>query len=208
LLCRSEEVLLLNRFEYVLINNPVRAVIQRQFEANRLLRMGGPMQGGRALEIGCGCGVGAEIIFDVFGANIVDAFDLDPRMVFVACMRLAPRGSRARFWVGDATSIPAADSTYDAVFDFGIIHHIPHWRLALAEVRRVLKPGGRFYAEEMLSGFIRHPVVRRLLEHPQSDRFDRESFREGLSEAGLEPIGTRELWRTAAWFIARKPAAA
>jgi len=201
------EALLLNRLEYVLMNNPVRAGLQRRFEAKRLLRMGGPIDGARALEIGCGRGVGAEIILDVFRANTVDAFDLDPRMVRLARQRLAAQGRRARFWVGDATSIPTVDSTYDAVFDFGIIHHVPHWRHALAEIRRVLKPGGTFYAEEMLSGFIQHPVVRRLLRHPQADRFDGASFRAGLDEAGLEPHGTRDLWNIAAWYIARKPEA-
>ena len=47
-------------------------------------------------------------------------------------------------------AIHAADDTYDAVFDFGIIHHIPRWREALDEVARVLKPGGRFFFEEVL----------------------------------------------------------
>lgn len=197
--------MLLNRVEYGLMNNPIRAALQRGFEAKRLLRMGGPIPGGRTLEIGCGRGVGAEIILDVFGADSVDAFDLDPRMIALARRRLAPRGSRARLWVGDATAIPAADSSYDAVFDFGIIHHVPHWRAALAEVERVLKPGGRFYAEEMLRGFIQNPLVRRFFEHPQQDRFDRETFGRGLAQAGLERLVSRELRGTSAWFVARKP---
>jgi len=197
--------MILNRAETALMNNPVRAAIQRGFEARRLLRLGGPMAGGRALEMGCGRGVGAELAFDVFGADAVDAFDLDPRMVALARERLERLGSRLRLWVGDATSIPVLDSTYDAVFDFGIIHHIPQWRLALAEVSRVLKPGGRFYAEEVLGRFIRNPIVRRLLEHPQSDRFDCEGFRTALSVAGLEPLGTATLGRSFAWFVADKP---
>jgi ubiquinone/menaquinone biosynthesis C-methylase UbiE len=200
--------MLLNRFEYHMMNNPLRAAIQRHFEAKRLLRMGGTMDGGRALEMGCGRGVGAEIILDQFAAGSVDAFDLDPRMVSLARERLSRRAARARFWVGDATSIPAADASYDAVFDFGIIHHVPEWRLALSEIRRVLKPGGLLYAEEMLSSFIAHPIWRRLLEHPQIDRFDDACFRTGLDEAGLDPLGTRSLGKTAAWFIARKPAQA
>jgi ubiquinone/menaquinone biosynthesis C-methylase UbiE len=200
--------MLLNRFEYALMNNPVRAAIQRRFEARRLLRMGGDCRGGAALEIGCGRGIGAELVLDCFGAGTVDAFDLDPRMVALARKRLERRGTRARFWVGDATSIPVADSTYHAVFDFGIIHHIPRWRLALAEVRRVLEPGGRFYAEEVLARAIRHPVTRRLLEHPQSDRFDRQEFSAAMTEAGLEPLDTMEMWGAVAWFVADKPAAA
>lgn len=197
--------MLLNRVEYALMNNPLRAAVQRHFEAARLLRMGGPMQGGTALEIGCGRGVGAELILDRFGAERVDAFDLDPSMVALARRRLEPQGSRTRLWVGDATSIPVADSSYDAVFDFGIVHHIPGWRQALAEVQRVLKPGGRFYAEEVLRPFIQHPVTRRLLEHPQRDRFDRRGFERGLSEAGLEVGKTAELWHAFAWFVAAKP---
>jgi ubiquinone/menaquinone biosynthesis C-methylase UbiE len=200
--------MLLNQVEYALMNNPVRAAIQRHFEARRLVRMGGPMRGGCALEVGCGRGVGTELILEIFGADSVDAFDLDPRMVALARKRLAAHGSRVRLWVGDASAISAPDTTYDAVFDFGIIHHVPEWRRTLAEVHRVLKPGGRFYAEEVLERFIVHPITRRLLEHPQSDRFDSPGFVRELSASGLEPFATKELWGSFAWFTARKQAAA
>jgi len=200
--------MLLNKVEYALMNNPIRAAIQRHFEARRLLQMGGPMRGGRALELGCGRGVGTELILDLFGAGSVDAFDLDPRMVALARKRLAPRGSRVRVWVGDASAISAPDATYEAVFDFGIIHHVPNWRSALAEVHRVLEPGGQLYSEEVLRRFIVHPVTRRLLEHPLTDRFDSPGFARELMAAGLEPFATRELWGAFAWFTARKPVAA
>jgi SAM-dependent methyltransferase len=99
----------------------------------------------------------------------------------------------------------AEDATYDAVFDFGIIHHVPAWRTALREVARALKPGGRFYAEEVLAPFIHHPVWRRVLDHPMEDRFDRRGFEVGLAEAGLEVLGSNELWDSFAWFVAVKP---
>jgi ubiquinone/menaquinone biosynthesis C-methylase UbiE len=197
--------MLLNRIEYALMNNPVRAAVQRHFEAARLLAMGGPMRGGAALEVGCGRGVGAEIVLDRFGADTVDGFDLDPRMVAQARARLAPRGGRTRFWVGDVTAIPVADASYAAVFDFGIIHHVPDWRRALAEVRRVLKPGGRFYAEEVLARFILNPVVRRLLDHPEQDRFDRAGFSSALAATGLEPAGENDVLGWFGWFVATKP---
>ena len=196
--------MLLNRVEYALMNNPIRAAIQRHFEAPRLLRMGGPVRGGRALEIGCGQGVGTEIILDVFGADSVDAFDLDPDMVALARTRLRACGSRVRHWVGDASAIAAPDGYYDAVFDFGIIHHVPDWRAVLAEVRRVLKPGGRFYAEEVLAPFILHPVTRRLLEHPLMDRFQTPEFVDALRAAGLVPGAPEELWHSFAWVVATR----
>jgi ubiquinone/menaquinone biosynthesis C-methylase UbiE len=200
--------MLLNRAETALMNNPLRGAIQRHFEARRLLEMGGGMDGGRALELGCGRGVGIELILGVFGADSVDAFDLDPRMVALARDRTSAHGSRVRLWVGDTTLIGVPDATYDAVFDFGIIHHVPSWRRALTEVERVLKPGGRFYAEEVLERFIVHPIVSRLLQHPLGDRFDAATFCRELTAAGLDPVATRELWGSFAWFTSRKRAAA
>ena len=200
--------MLLNQVEYALMNNPVRAAIQRHFEARRLLRMGGAMHGGKALEIGCGRGIGTELILDVFGADTVDAFDLDPRMVALARQRLLPRWPRVRQWVGDASAIAAADERYDAVFDFGIIHHVPDWRRALREAYRVLKPGGRLYAEEVLKAFIVRPTTRSLLEHPLANRFDTPGFLAGLQEAGFISSASEELWHSFTWVVAMKPEAA
>ena len=135
------------------MNNPIRAAMQRHIEAPIFLRMGGPLRDARVLEIGCGRGVGAEVIFDVFGAAAVDAFDLDPRMVERAQRRLSSRGPRVRLWVGDAAAIAAPEAVYDAVFDFGIIHHVPDWRAVLAEVYRVLRPGACFMRRNRWRGY-------------------------------------------------------
>jgi ubiquinone/menaquinone biosynthesis C-methylase UbiE len=197
----------LNRVETMLMNNPVRAAIQRHFEARRLLAMGGPLSGGSALEVGCGRGVGVELILDLFGASRVDAFDLDPRMVQRARRRLARRGDRVRLWTGDVTQIDAPADAYDAVFDFGIIHHVPRWRDALREIGRVLKPGGSLYLEEVLQPVLAHAVTRRLLKHPEEDRFDAAAFRAGLVEAGLAVRAARGMGGAFAWFVADKPGA-
>lgn len=196
--------MLLNAVEKAMMNNPVRAAIQRRFEARRLLDMGGPMHGGRALEMGCGRGVGTELVLDVFGADRVDAFDLDPSMVELARRRLAKRGDLVRVFVGDAGAIDAPDETYDAVFDFGIIHHVPVWRDAVREAHRVLRRGGRFYAEEVLARFIHHPLWRRVLEHPMDDRFDRDAFTRALGDAGFRVLKTNELFGQFAWFVAER----
>ena len=196
--------MLLNVAEKLMMNNPVRAAVQRHYEARQLLDLGGRMEGGRALEVGCGRGVGVQLVLEEFGATHVDAFDLDPDMVQRAREHLAAYEDRVRLWVGDATAIEADDATYDAVFDFGIIHHVPAWREALHEVHRVLKPGGRFYAEEVLHAFIHHPFWRRVLDHPMDDRFDADTFAHGLREVGFKVRGERSLWNSFAWFAAEK----
>jgi len=196
--------MLLNRVEKALMNNPVRELLQRQYEGRKLLQMGGRVAGKRCLEVGCGRGVGAELVLDQFGAKSVDAFDLDERMVKLARRRLAPRGSQVKLWQGSVTKIPAPDDSYDAVFDFGIIHHVPDWRAALAEIHRVLVPGGRLFAEEVLARFILHPVWSRVLDHPMHDRFDRASFAGELEKAGLRVVASDDLFGNFAWFVADK----
>jgi ubiquinone/menaquinone biosynthesis C-methylase UbiE len=123
-------------------------------------------------------------------------------MVARARARLHARGSRVRLWTGDAAHMAAADGTYDALFDFGILHHVPDWRRAVAEVARVLKPGGRFYAEEVLHDFIVHPLMQRLFAHPQHDRFDRREFADALESCGLQPVACTSLGGAMAWFVA------
>jgi ubiquinone/menaquinone biosynthesis C-methylase UbiE len=196
--------MLLNRLEYVLMNNPVRAAIQRRIERPRLLQIGGAMNGGRALEIGCGRGVGVEIILEMFGADCVDGFDLDSRMISQAAERLSRFGSRVNLWVGDATAIDAPDAQYDAVFDFGILHHVPDWLRAVSEIHRVLKPGGRFYGEEVLGRFLMNPAIRSFFAHPREDRFSRAEFLRSLEAVGFHLVGVREIMGCFAWFVAHK----
>jgi ubiquinone/menaquinone biosynthesis C-methylase UbiE len=175
----------LNAAEKALMNNPVRALVQRHYEAPLLERLGGRTAGGRVLEVGCGRGVGSEIILTRFGAREVVAFDLDLDMVSRARRRLARWRDRVSFEVGDATRIPAPDAYFDAVFDFGIIHHVPDWREAIGEVSRVLRPGGRFCFEEVTRHALDRPTYRRLFDHPPEDRFSAEDLVAELERSGI-----------------------
>ena len=197
--------MILNDFERLLTNSPVRRFLQRRVEVPWFLRNGGPVTGGHVLEVGCGRGIGAGLILEQFGAARLDAFDLDPRMLARAKRRLARYGDRVCLWQGDATAIAATDDGYDAVFDFEIIHHVPDWRSALAEIFRVMKPGGRFYAGEILERFILNPLSARLFDHPMQDRFDHAAFCDGLAHAGFHLDAERGMAECVGWYVARKP---
>jgi SAM-dependent methyltransferase len=147
---------------------------------------------GRVLEVGCGQGSGGREIRRRFGPQALDGFDLDPAQV----ARARARVPGARLWVGDAERIGAGAGAYDAVFELAILHHVPGWRTALGEIRRVLRPGGLFLFEELSRElFFDLPVVSALLRrytvHPWDAMFDFPTFRRGLADAGLRLVALR-----------------
>lgn len=187
--------MLMNKVETAVVDSAPRRWLQRFYETRVLLRLGGGVSpGARALEIGCGSGYGSQLVLERFGAASVDAVDLDPAMIRRAGERLARYGGRVRLAQGSATDLGAVlgaeDGSYDAVFDFAIIHHIPDWRAAIAEVDRVLAPGGRFYFEEVTAHALARPSYRRLFDHPTEDRFSAEQFLDELTRRGLVVIGS------------------
>lgn len=191
----------LNNIEKALMNNPLRALVQRRYEAPLMERLGGRTEGLRVLEIGCGRGVGADIIFNRFRAREVHAFDLDPNMIDQAKARLAGYSpDRLKLFVGDVTAIDAADQMYDAVFDFGIIHHVPNWKRAVSEVARVLRPEGRFFFEEVTSHALNRWTYRTFLEHPKNDRFTGDQLIRELERHGIH-VGANYLERFFGDFI-------
>lgn len=159
------------------MNNPVRALIQRRHEARLLEALGGRTANLDVLEIGCGRGVGTGIILRRFGARRVCAFDFDPKMAELARRRLARvPPSCLLIGVADAAAIPVRNASVDAVFDFGAIHHVPDWRAAVSEIRRVLRPDGRFFFEEVTRSALNRWAYRTFLEHPREDRFSGEEL--------------------------------
>lgn len=192
----------LNQIEKAVVNKPVRALIQRQYEARLLKRLGGRAEGLRVLEIGCGRGVGIEIIFRQFGAKLVHAFDLDPAMVEKARHRLSDYPpERLKLYVGDASAmVEEEDQSFDAVFDFAIIHHIPDWQGAVSEIARVLKPGGRFFFEEVTSHALNRWSYRTFFDHPSENRFSSQEFLAELERQGIV-VGNKWVERVRGDFI-------
>ena len=198
----------LNWIERLFILSPIRLLLQRHWEARQLLAMGGPLTGAHGLETGCGPGFGIDLLYRQFEAARVDAFDLDPKMIALVRRRQRPGARRTRLWVGNLRQIPVADATYDAVVNFGAIHHVVRWRQAISEIVRVLKPGGVFYCEEILSRYITHPLLGRLMDHPQEDRFDTTQFIFALQKYGFHIHSYRQLANLYLWVVATKPNAA
>ena len=173
--------MLVNWPERFFCNSFVRRAMQR-CQARRWLAMH-PVRGGDMLEIGCGNGAGARIIMALFNPEKFTALDPDPRMLALARKRLAL--SIAEVVEGNAENLPFESGRFDAVFEFGVIHHVEDWRKAVSEAARVLKPGGAFYIEEIFPDLYAGPILRRIVAHPVRDRFYPPEFKDVLREAGF-----------------------
>jgi SAM-dependent methyltransferase len=107
--------------------------------ASGVLEWLAPEPGERILDLGCGDGqLTARIA--ALGAEVI-GIDASAEMVAAA------RARGADAVEGNAEALPFADCTFEAVFSNAVLHWVRDQDAMLREVRRVLRPGGRFVAE-------------------------------------------------------------
>jgi ubiquinone/menaquinone biosynthesis C-methylase UbiE len=179
--------MLMNKAEFLLMNNSLRALIQEKYEIPILLGMSSRRAYSNVLEIGCGNGIGTRLVKKYYDTENIVAIDLDEKMVALA--QKSNTDPAINFLVMDASGLKFPDSFFDVVFDFGIIHHIPNWRECLRELRRVLKPDGELILEELaLESFRGFPgsLWKKILDHPYKDMFTFGEFEKYLDEIGFE----------------------
>lgn len=104
------------------------------------------LSGKEVLEVGCGHGGGASYLMRTLHPASYTALDLNPDGI--AYCREKHKLAGLDFVHGDAESLPFRDESFDAVINIESSVHYPHFRRFLAEVARVLRPGGNFlYAD-------------------------------------------------------------
>lgn len=99
------------------------------------------------LELGCGpCYLWAENVDRIPAGWSITLSDFSAGMLDQAQTNLGEEKSRFLFKQIDAQSIPFEDNSLDVVVANHMLYHVPDLNKALAEIRRVLKPYGRFFA--------------------------------------------------------------
>lgn len=89
-----------------------------------------------------GCGQGIDLVEFARAGAAVTGLDLTPRHVELARAHLAALDLDGTVVEGDSEEMPFPDRSFDRVTSNGVLHHTPRIDLALAEARRVLRPGG------------------------------------------------------------------
>lgn len=107
--------------------NCVASILQRRI---------GPDYPKRILVVGCGSGSEAAVLAQRFGSSVT-GIDIDPAFDPAAM-------TWAKLHRGDATNLEFPDRSFDLVFSYHALEHIPQWEKALQEMRRILTPGGWF----------------------------------------------------------------
>lgn len=158
--------------------------LQRYWQRRRHAIVTGWHCPGRTLDVGCGS---SRILEDLPGAVGLDV--AMPKLRF-----MARRGCRTVR--GSASALPFRDAAFDEVVFSQVLEHLPDGRRPLAEIRRVLRPGGRliigtpdysrlfWWILEWFYGKLRPQAYA----HQHISRYTHRSMRRLLAEHGFEPL--------------------
>ncbi|WP_114558184.1 class I SAM-dependent methyltransferase [Desertihabitans aurantiacus] len=149
------------------------------YERPAMIALAGDVRGRRILDAGCGSGPLSAALRG--RGAIMTGFDASPAMIELARRRL---GADVPLQVADlGEPLPFPDDAFDDVVASLVLHYLQDWSGPLAELRRVLRPGGRL----ILS--VNHPTVR-LFTHPDEDYFAIRQYSEDFVMAGKEVVLT------------------
>ncbi len=160
-----------------------------------------PAPGLRWIDIGCGNGAFTELLVERCAP--IEVQGVDPSEGQLAFARKRPGARLAGFRQGDAMTLPFADNSFDAATMALVIFFVPDPAKGVAEMARVVRPGGTVaaYAWDILGGgFPLNPLQSemRAMGHapllpPNADASRIDALRNLWTGAGLEDVQTREI---------------
>jgi ubiquinone/menaquinone biosynthesis C-methylase UbiE len=161
--------------------------------------------GSKWADIGCGNGASTELIVERTKPTSLEAIDPSPAQLEFA--RRRHRHGVANFTLGSATQLPFGDAAFDAAIMALVIFFVPDPAKGVAEMRRVVRPGGTVaaYAWDMEGGGFPYEDVHLAMRNagtqpilpPHSEVARLDALKRLWTDAGLIDVETRE-------FVARR----
>jgi ubiquinone/menaquinone biosynthesis C-methylase UbiE len=173
--------------------------------AEQLVALAAPQEGERILDVACGTGIVARLAArSVGGRGSVAAVDLNDGMLEVARAQAVDASVSIDWRQGDAEALPLADEAFDVVLCQQGMQFFPRRGAALAEMHRVLAPGGRLALSVMrpivhnagwgvlADALARHagPEAGAMMRAPFPD-WDAAELRELVTSAGFRDVRLR-----------------
>ncbi|MFF3431357.1 class I SAM-dependent methyltransferase [Streptomyces sp. NPDC002602] len=141
-------------------------LVNAYYERPGMLALAGDVAGRRILDAGCGSGSLSAALRE--RGAVVTGIDASAGMLALARRRL---GDDVALHVVDLSDrLPFADGAFDDVVASLVLHYLEDWVPTLAELRRVLRPGGRLIAS------VDHPFVAYAFQDPRPDYFATTSY--------------------------------
>jgi SAM-dependent methyltransferase len=158
-----------------------------------------PPTGRRWVDVGCGNGAFTEMLATRCAPSSLQGIDPSPEQIAYARARLD--GAVARFDVGDAQALPYADGAFDAAVMALVIFFVPDPARGVAEMARVVRPGGSVsaYAWDILGGGFPFAVLQEEMAAlgvpplwpPSVEASRLDALRTLWRDAGLVEVETR-----------------
>src|SRR5687768_12782519 len=129
---------------------------QEHVEVPVMIKLLGLPSRAHILEVGCGCGIALLAFARTLSPQRLVGLDIDPNLLHMARTRLSHTGTD--LILGDVRDMAFDDVEFDVVIDFGTCYHISRPEDAVAEIARVLRPGGMFVTETRVNQLFAHPI--------------------------------------------------
>ncbi|MEO7795626.1 MAG: methyltransferase domain-containing protein [Thermoanaerobaculia bacterium] len=195
----------------------MRATLRERRFKRQLVEQAGIEPGHRVLDLGCGSATLTVLVKQLRPGAEVVGVDADPEILRLARQKIVDEGLEVSLEQASAMRLPFADGRFDRVLTSLMFHHLTreHKREALADARRVLRPGGELHVADW--GRAHGPGMRalfllvQLLDGFETTRDSVAGALPGLMvEAGFAGVDERSRLRTVfgtiAFYSARRSA--
>jgi len=162
------------------------------------------------VDVGCGQGISFRLLAKAFAPRRIVGIDFHKPSLRLAMQAARicednPDTAATRIEVlhGDCAALPLADASADIIFCHQTFHHLVEQERALAQFRRVLKPGGVLLFAESTDAYIKSWVIRLLFRHPMQVQKSADGYLDMIRQGGFN-FGSRNVSLPYLWWSRAK----